>query len=123
MKEGLDKVGREGMIPKGFIVVSSAFATRHNARGVRRYSFLALDARWRHVSDAGKGSIRLWRFNVCLDNAAEIDDDVASHGPASSTITACFDGNGETVFLTEDDGSGRMVSEAGARVPNLQLTG
>lgn len=127
MEKRFDKLGGRNIYTEICVFVSSAFATRRNIRDVRRRSFLSLAAGWRHVFDAGKGSIVLWRFDICLDYPAQIDDDITTDSPASCTIAACFDGNGERVVLTENDGSGseRAVSEADARVPEvcLRLTG
>lgn len=118
MEENLERLGRRAVDTEFCVLLSSAFTACRNIRGGRRSFFLALAAGWRHVSDARKRSIVLWRFDIRLDYPAEINDDIATDGPAGCPITTCFDGYGERVVLTEDDGSGseRAVSEADARV-------
>lgn len=120
MKERVDRKGRRIMIcTEVCVFIPSAFTTRRNIRdGGRRFFFTLASGRG-HVLDTGKASILVWRFDVGLDYPAEVDDDIATYGPASCTITTCFDGNGKGVVLAEADDSGSegVVSGIGARVP------
>lgn len=120
MEERLDGFGRGGIYTESRVIFPPTFATRRSIQGWR-CSFLTLAAGWRHVSNACKCSIVLWRLDVCLNDLAEIDDDIATHGPASCTITTCLDGNRQTVFLTEDDGSRRRVIRRGCSCSDVYV--
>lgn len=127
VEKRVDRKGRRIICTELCIFIPSAFTGRHNIGDVRSRFFFTLAARQRHVSDTRIASIHVWRFDICLDYPAEVDDNIATNGPAGCAITACLDGNGEGVVLTKDDnsGSGSAVLEVDTRVPDVcsRLTG